>query len=184
MLRLGKAEATGGEIYACLTNCFPLLLFLPSLRSLKCQLHFLGVEDCGAFFWGVVSSFCFTPQKGNYGQLLSAGITEIFFGGGEGARKDEVQRALPARPGAAWDFVSGHVRFVGPVAFPAPVAAGGGEGVPSLYLCGYRGPSLGRAAARLRGARRALAHAAPELCGRVSPPQLFLDRGLPGRAGY
>lgn len=129
------------------------------------------------------ASFCFTTRR-ELRALLSAGITEIFLVGGEGARKDEVQRALPARPGAAGDFGRGHVRFVGPAAFPASVAAGGGEGVPYFHLCGHRSPSVGRAAARVRGARRALAHAAPELCGRVSPPQLFLDRVLPGRAGY
>lgn len=142
---------------------------------MKCQRHFVGVWDHSAVKKRDSKEAVFILRREAEGLLGTEGHKDVA----------AVQRALPGRSVATGGFIRRHVRLVGHVDFPAPAPAGGrGEGVSPLHLRGHTGCCVVRAAARGRRARRALPHAAPELCGRVSPAQLFFNRALQRRAGY
>lgn len=96
----------------------------------------------------------------------------------------QVQPAVSSSSVFTGDFIGHHVRFIGHFDFPAPVSTGGSEGVSPFHLRGHTRSYLGRPAARLRGALRAVPHPSFKLCGRVSSPQLFFNRGLQRRAGH
>ena len=97
----------------------------------------------------------------------------------------QIQPAVVNSSVVTGDFIGHHVCAIGHPDLPAPVPTGGREGVsPSVHLRAHTRSRVGRPAARVNGALRAVPHPAPELRGGVSPPQLLLHRGLPRRAGH